>query len=193
MRTSDDVGWVVLYVHRNRRLIRDGSPGRPPRFSHSSWTLTDVPLVEDQDHFALRPQKRGCLLRTGTGGGGGGLGKRAREWRLDRGYRPKKTGETVVRRKNNGSVKAVSPRHCAATSAPRSCCINCRAGQSQGQCPLHCCWRTTRSERRPTFAAQLHLPAHDLFWANLRVQLHLPPLDLAWNPVFIRMPGERRP
>ena len=31
----------------------------------------------------------------------------------------------------------------------------------------------------PTFAAQLHLPAHDLFWANLRVQLHLPPLHLA--------------
>ena len=42
---------------------------------------------------------------------------------------------------------------------------------------------TTRSERSPTFAAQLHLPAHDLFWANLRVQLHLPPLDQAWNPV----------
>ena len=33
-------------------------------------------------------------------------------------------------------------------------------------------------------AAQLHLHAHDLFWANLRVQLHLPPLDLAWNPVM---------
>ena len=28
------------------------------------------------------------------------------------------------------------------------------------------------------FAAQLHLPTHDLFWANLKVQLHLPPLDL---------------
>ena len=28
-----------LYVHRNRRLIRDGSPGRPPRLSHSSWAL----------------------------------------------------------------------------------------------------------------------------------------------------------
>ena len=27
---------VLLYVHRNRRLIRDGSPGRPPRPSHSS-------------------------------------------------------------------------------------------------------------------------------------------------------------
>ena len=27
---------VLLYVHRNRRLIRDGRPGRPPRLSHSS-------------------------------------------------------------------------------------------------------------------------------------------------------------
>ena len=27
---------VLLYVHRNRRLIWDGSPGRPPRLSHSS-------------------------------------------------------------------------------------------------------------------------------------------------------------
>ena len=32
-------GWVLLYVHRNRRLIRDWSPGRPPRLSHSSWAL----------------------------------------------------------------------------------------------------------------------------------------------------------
>ena len=27
---------VLLYVHRNRRLIRDGSPGRPLRLSHTS-------------------------------------------------------------------------------------------------------------------------------------------------------------
>ena len=27
---------MLLYVHRNRRLIRDGSSGRPPRLSHSS-------------------------------------------------------------------------------------------------------------------------------------------------------------
>ena len=79
-------------------------------------------------HFALRPRKRDGLLGTGTrvgawGGGGGGT----KEWRLDRGYRPKKTGETVDRRQNNGSVKAVSPRHCAATSALRNCCFN---GQS---------------------------------------------------------------
>ena len=42
----------------------------------------------------------------------------------------KKTGETVDCRQNNGSVKAVSPRHCPATSALRNCCFNCRAGQS---------------------------------------------------------------
>ena len=36
-----------------------------------------------------------------------------------------------------------------------------------------------------TFSAQLHLPARDLFWVNLRVQLHLPPLrslDLLISP-----------
>ena len=27
---------VLLYVHRNRSFIRDGSQGRPPRLSHSS-------------------------------------------------------------------------------------------------------------------------------------------------------------
>ena len=117
-------------------------------------------------HFALRPQKRDGLLGTGTGGVGGGGTKESRH---DRGYRPKKTGETVDRRQNNGSVKAVSPRHCPATSAPRNCCFNCRAwAESQGQCPLHRCWGTTRSERSSTFAAQLHLPTRDLFWANLR-------------------------
>ena len=45
------------------------------------------PGATGSDHFALRPQKRGGLLGTGTGGGGGGT----KECRLDRGYRPKKT------------------------------------------------------------------------------------------------------
>ena len=49
--------------------------------------------------------------------------------------------------------------------------------------------RKTRSERSPTFVAQLHLPAQDLFWANLRVQLYLPPLELAWNPDAICQVG----
>ena len=33
---DDDDDEVLLYVHRNHRFIRDGSPGRPPRLSHSS-------------------------------------------------------------------------------------------------------------------------------------------------------------
>ena len=49
-------------------------------------------------YVALRPRRRDNLLGTGT------------EWErgqgdwLDRGNRPKKTGETVDRRQNNGSV-----------------------------------------------------------------------------------------
>ena len=35
-----DLVQVLLHVQRNRRFIRDGSPGRPPRLSHSSWALT---------------------------------------------------------------------------------------------------------------------------------------------------------
>ena len=89
----------------------------------------------------------------------------------------KKPGETAVdRHQNNGHIKAVSFRHFAATSAPRNCCFNCRPGQIGHKDNVHC----TAFEEQPE--AQLHLPAHDLFSANLRVQLHLPPLDLAWNP-----------
>ena len=38
----------------------------------------------------------------------------------------RKAGEAVDRRQNNGSDKAVSPRHCVATTVLRNCC----AGQS---------------------------------------------------------------
>ena len=75
-------------------------------------------------YVALRPRRRDDLLGTGTEWEGG-----QGDW-LDRGNRPKKTGETVDRRQNNGSVKAVSPRHCPATCALRNCSFNCCAGQS---------------------------------------------------------------
>ena len=123
---------------------------------------------------------------------GNRVGRGRESERLDRGNRPKKTGETVDRRQNNGSVKAVSPRHCPATCALCNCSFNCCAGQSLRQCPLHRCWRTTwtaRSKRRPTCSAQLHLPTHDLFWAKVKVQLHLPPLrslDLLISPGTLR-------
>ena len=58
------------------------------------------------------------------------VGRGRESERLDHGNRPKKTGETVDRCQNNGSVKAVSPRHCPATCAPCNCSFNCCAGQS---------------------------------------------------------------
>ena len=60
--------------------------------------------------------------------------KRTKEWRLDRRYRPKKTGETVGRRQNNGNVEAVSPRHCAATSALRNRQSSEIQGTALGKC-----------------------------------------------------------
>ena len=137
--------------------------------------IVQEPLVltsPRQDHFALRSQKRGGLLGTGTGGGKG-----TKEWRLDRGYRPKKTGETVDRRQNNGSVKAVSPL--------RNCCFNIRAWADRVTRTMSVALQLSNNSKRkksPTFTAQLHLPPHDLFWANLKVQLHLPPLDLLISP-----------
>ena len=52
---------VLLYVLRNCRLIRDGSPGRPPRLSHSSWALFFNVALRTQ-----RPPYR--LLGTGSPG-----------------------------------------------------------------------------------------------------------------------------
>ena len=80
------------------------------------------------------------------------------------------------RRQNNGSVKAVSPRHCPATSALRNCCFNCRAWAVTRTMSVALLLRNNSKQRSPTFAAQLRLLTHDLFWASLKVQLHLPPL-----------------
>ena len=86
---------------------------------------------------------------------------------------------------NNGNVKAVSHHHCPAASTLCNCCFNCRAwAESQGQCPLHCCWGTTRSERSPNF----HSPAPPPYSWSLLGELEgpAPPpssrsFDLAWN------------
>ena len=39
LRPMPKHGSIILYVHGNRRLVRTDSPGRPPRLSHSSWTM----------------------------------------------------------------------------------------------------------------------------------------------------------
>ena len=49
----------------------EGSLGRTAQDGHlDSHTAPELDYNEP-DHFALRPQKRGGLLGTGTGGGGG--------------------------------------------------------------------------------------------------------------------------
>ena len=48
------------------------------------------------------------------------------------------------------------------------------------------------NSKQKTCSAQLHLPTHDLFWANVRVQLHLPPLrslDLLISPGTLFRPS----
>ena len=82
----------------------------------------------DCDHVALRPQKRDGLLGTGTGGGGGRA--RGRESEGSTADTARKRPERPWTAARTMEIKAVSPRHCAATSALRNCCFNCRAGQS---------------------------------------------------------------
>ena len=134
---------------------------------------------------ALRPQRRVGLLGTGT------------EWegdesdRLDRGNRPKKTGETVDRRQNNGSVKAVSPRHCPATCALRNCSFNCCAGQSHKD-NVRCTAVMNNLDNSKQNTSNLLSPASPPYsWSLLgKSEGPAPPpsskiswsFDLAWNP-----------
>ena len=64
------------------------------------------------------------------------VGRGQGDW-LDRGNRPKKTGETVDRRQNNGSVKAVSPRHCPASCRCRQDEYNYSTGHFECQLTVY--------------------------------------------------------
>ena len=124
------------------------------------------------------------------------VGRGTTEWRLDRGNRPKKTGETVDRRQNNGSVKAVSPRHCPATCALRNCCFNC------------CAWTVTKTmsvalllmnnlDNSKQKRSNLLSPAPPPYsWSLLgKLEGPAPPpsskiswsFDFAWNPGLCRL------
>ena len=138
--------------------------------------------------FCFTSTETRWLIRDGTGtGGGGGGGGRGRKSegstekdRRDRGPPPEQW-------KCYGGVPLLLPSDlCAAQLLFQLLCL----GRVTKTMSVHCCWRTTRSERSLTFAAQLHLPTHDLFWANLKVQLHLPPLrslDLLISPGTLKM------
>ena len=77
------------------------------------------------------------------------------------------------------NVKAVSPRHCPATSAPRNCCFNWRARQSHKD-NVRC---TAVEEQPEAKEVQLSQPSSTsllMISSGLRVQLHLPTHDLFW-------------
>ena len=70
--------------------------------------------------FCFTSTEARWLIRDGDGrprpGGKGGGGRKS-EGSTAETARKTETGETVNRRQNNGSVKAVTPRHCPAASA----------------------------------------------------------------------------
>ena len=118
------------------------------------------------------------------------MGRGRESERLDRGDRPKKTGETVDRRQNMEVLRrctlAIAQRlvHCAIAL---STAVLDRITKTMSVAPLltNNLDNSKQNKRRPTCSAQLHLPTHDLFWAKLRVQLHLRPLrslDLLISP-----------
>ena len=103
-----------------RKLWTRGSNNRAQCWLQSNWKLAfllSCCLTSTEARWPIRDGDR--------------VGRGRESEMLDCGNRPKKTGETVDRRQNNGSeVKAVSPRHCPATCALRNCSFNCCAGQS---------------------------------------------------------------
>ena len=85
-------------------------------------------------------------------------------------------------RQNNGSVKAVSPRHCPATSAQLKCCFNRRAEQSHKD-NVRCAAVEEQPEATEVQLSQPSSTSLLMISSGLRVQLHLPALDLAWKSV----------
>ena len=86
--------------------------------------------------------------------------------------------DAADRRQNNKTLRQWPFRHCTATSVLRSCCFNYCTEQSHEDNVRSAAFEKQLKPKKSSSQAQLHLPAHDLFWANLRVQLHLPALDL---------------
>ena len=80
------------------------------------------------------------------------------------------------RRQNNGSVKAVSPRHCAATCAlRRNCCFNCRAwGRVTKTMSVRCTAVEEQPEAKEVQLSQRSSTSLLVISSGLRVQFHLP-------------------
>ena len=71
--------------------------------------------------------------------------------------------------------KAVSVRHCAATTAPRNCCPNCYAEQSHKDNVRSSAVGKQLKQKKSNSVAQHHLPPLDLFWATSSWESSSPP------------------
>ena len=69
--TSCDQCWSMVQYSfmsmETRRLVRTDSPGRPPRLSHSSWTMKEYPFTaaECQSGFQARSKDQEILEEPG--------------------------------------------------------------------------------------------------------------------------------
>ena len=132
----------------------------------SSVSFSVTPAVVSRGIFAQCPQRPVGLSEMGTSGKAGKKSETSKQ------VPTQKTKAAVDRRQNN---KMLQQRPSGIAQRPHNCCPNCHTEQSQRQCPQLRCWETTEAKE-----VQLHLPAPDLFGANLWVQHYLPPLDLIW-------------
>ena len=91
----------------------------------------------------------------------------------------RKTKAAVDRRQNNEMlIKAVSVRHCAATTAPLNCCPSCYAEQSHKDNVRSSAVGKQLKQKKSNFPAQHHLPALDLFWTSFFVRVQFTSLLL---------------
>ena len=116
---------------------------------------------ERERFVAQRPRRRVDLLGTGTSGKGGQKSETSRQ------APTRKTEAAVDRRQKKQNVKAVSARHCAATTAPRNCSRTCYIEQSLKDNIRRSVVGKQLKKKKSNSQAQLHFPALDLFWANL--------------------------
>ena len=115
-----------------------------------------------------RPIRDGDEWERGGGGGGGDRRVKPRNRR-----QPGRPRLPWTAARTTKCHKAVSVRHCAATTAPRNCCSNCYAEQSHKDIVRSSAvGKQLKQKSNSLSIAQHHLPPLDLFWASfLRVQL----------------------
>ena len=121
------------------------SPGRPPRLSHSSWTLGRI----GEGPFCFTSTEVRWLIRDGDGGGGGGGGNERVKARPR--IPPEKawTERGEDRRQNNGSVLV----HCAAQLPFQLPCL----GSHNDNVRCTAVEKHLEAKRSPTCATQRHL------------------------------------